>query len=499
MIAGFRNTTVLAALGFLTACSSPKTELLWTKTFYQIGSQSSPRMADLNNDGTLDIVMGAGRAEMDSIEQGVIALNGIDGSLLWQVGTPASVVGSATFLDITADGIDDVFIGGRNTFLAAINGSTGEFIWRYQVNETEHPIRKYARYNFYNATIVPDQNSDALPDLLIINGGNWDADPGSVSDREPGVLMVISSASGLILAADTMPDGKESYQSPIAFSQPGSDEIEIVFGSGGETISGALYHTTLTHLMREDLSKALVLARGIDHGFIAPPAIADVNEDGYFDILATSHGGEVMAIDGESKQQIWSTRFSGMESSNSFAVGLYNGDQVPDVCTVLSKGVWPFYSYSHQIMLDGKSGQIEYIDSSNCFSLSSPISTDLTGDGYDEVILSANRYDCTIQFGPDTLAPPEMANELMAIDFRSGSVQVIDHTDRFMNIFSTPWVGDLDGNGYLDIVYSQYYNPTDIRRFLGMQLKRISTSKRVPQTPKWSGYQGNDGRSVYKN
>jgi hypothetical protein len=49
----------------LSACnavaSKEKSELIWNKNLPVIGSQSSPRTTDLNKDGVLDIVMGAGK------------------------------------------------------------------------------------------------------------------------------------------------------------------------------------------------------------------------------------------------------------------------------------------------------------------------------------------------------------------------------------------------------------------------------------------------------
>jgi hypothetical protein len=33
------------------------------------------------------------------------------------------------------------------------------------------------------------------------------------------------------------------------------------------------------------------------HGFIAPPTLADINKDGYVDIIAITHGSKAVAID----------------------------------------------------------------------------------------------------------------------------------------------------------------------------------------------------------
>ena len=110
--------------------------------------------------------------------------------------------------------------------------------------------------------------------------------------------MVFDSKTGQILAADTMPDGKESYMSPVCFAQPGSDLMQIVFGSGGETISGSLYIVGLADLMANDISGAKVLVSETGHGFIASPVIADISGDGFYDIVTISHASGITAIDG---------------------------------------------------------------------------------------------------------------------------------------------------------------------------------------------------------
>src|SRR5690606_40256455 len=53
------------------SCNQKKTELVWKASLPGIGSQSSPRTADLNGDGILDIVMGAGANEYQESAFGV--------------------------------------------------------------------------------------------------------------------------------------------------------------------------------------------------------------------------------------------------------------------------------------------------------------------------------------------------------------------------------------------------------------------------------------------
>lgn len=481
----------------LIGCKQKKSELIWNNSLPAIGSQSSPRAADLNHDGVLDIIMGAGENENQKSDQGIIALDGLTGQLLWQQRSTDQVYGSATFYDITGDEVPEVFIGGRSPHFWALDGKTGKIIWQYEYAFENDSILKHARFNFNNSVLVPDQNNDGLPDLITVNGGNSLANPNSELNRYPGVLMMFDSKTGKILAADTMPDGKESYMSPLSFSQPDGKDQFIVFGTGGETISGNLYIAKLTDLMLRKLSNARVIATEQGQGFIAPPVLADITNDGYFDVIAISHASTVVAIDGKDYRQQWQRKLKNTESSNSFAVGYFTNDDVPDFFTFISKGEWPNNTGSLQVMLDGKSGNIAYMDSVGCTGFSSPVVYDIDNDGIDEAIISINEFDCNQGFTEQSIK--EVENKLIAINFKKHSTQIIDQAKGFKNIFSTPWIGDLENDGYLDIVHCQYYSYGGLLSFLGMSVKRIETPIKIDEPLRWGAYMGSNGDGVFLN
>ncbi len=480
-------------ISLLSACSQKKTELTWNQSLYNVGAQSSPRTTDLNQDGVLDIVIGAGKEELGPISNGIIALDGATGQVLWEQAANAHMVGSATFYDVHEDGVEDVFIGGRNHNLKALNGKTGAVIWEYERPDTTDPILQYARFNFYNSVLVPDLTGDDRPELLTVNGGNWDALPGSTEDRFPGVLMLFDVMDGRIIAADTMPDGKESYLSPLYIPGTNGLEDQVVFGTGGETIGGRLYLVKLSDLAQSDLSSAEPILEEEGHGFIAPPALVDLNQDDILDIVAVSHAGTISGIDGRTRTLLWQQQFTGLESSNAPAIGYFNQEAGFDVLAILCKGVWPDYSVAMQVVLDGKTGAISHRDTLGCYALSSPAIYDLDGDGIDEAIISTNRYDCEMQFTEDLRSPPQIENQVLAVDFKRKSYRPIDRSTGFRNIYSTPWLGDLDDDGYLDIIYVQNFNPNDLTKFLGMSMKRVSTAVRMPQAPIWGSYMGQSG------
>ncbi|NRA10854.1 MAG: FG-GAP repeat protein, partial [Crocinitomicaceae bacterium] len=72
---------------------------------------SSTRFADLNRDGVLDVIIGAG-SETHELTSGVVAVDGKTGDILWKISAPTQIYTSALVQDINNDSIPDIFIGG---------------------------------------------------------------------------------------------------------------------------------------------------------------------------------------------------------------------------------------------------------------------------------------------------------------------------------------------------------------------------------------------------
>jgi len=463
----------------------------WRKPLPGIGTFSSPRVADLNGDGTADVILGAGREEFQACDSAVMAFDGKSGELLWQVSARDQIFGSAAIRDLTGDGTADVVINGRSAELKAIDGTNGHVLWEFLPAKTPKAATSRGWYNFYNPQFVPDQDGDGLDDLLVANGGDVMAEPYD-PNRPAGKLVVVSARTGQLLAAAPMPDGKEIYMSVAAVFSPVHQDVRIIFGTGGETIGGHLYVGSLAQVMAGDLSGAQQLAVSTGKGFIAPPAWVDLTADGEYDIVALAVDGRVLAFDGIDGTPLWERTLPDTEIYSSLAIGNFTGDSIPDFFVSVAQGDWPKLEWNRQFMLDGQDGRIAYTDSLGFYQTSTAVVADFSGNGLDEVLLSVNFQEV------NELYQKFFYNMLVVITFDTHEVVQIGQHFTGSNISSTPWIGDLDHNGFLDIIYCHSTNKRHTYTFDGMQVMRLATDIPLYRPLRWGAYMGSKYDGVYR-
>jgi outer membrane protein assembly factor BamB len=457
----------------------------WSVSFKGIGTFSSPRVTDLNGDGIGDIILGAGREEFKACDSAVMALNGRNGKLMWRVSAIDQVFGSASLKDINGDKVMDVIISGRSSELIAINGRNGKVLWRF--NKTTGGAKWF---NFYNSQFIPDQDNDGLDDILNSNGGDVmvaSHDP----NRAAGHMVVISTKTGKLIAKAMAPDKREIYTSIAAVPTPDKKDFKVLFGTGGETVAGNLYVTTLSAILKGDISNAVLLDASPKNGYVAPPMWADITHDGIPDIIANAVEGKLLAFDGNTYAPLWSVKIPGTEAYSSIAAGYFTEDKTLDFFVSYAVGVWPKLEWSRQAMVDGRSGEIKFTDSLGFYQTSTPVVMNLDGDEQDEAIISVNveSYDETKK--------KQFNNMLMAIDFRTHELVQLSETEVGSNISTTPWIGDMDGDGMLDIVYCSATNPVKPYTFDGMRVSRMVTQVPITTKIKWGSYMGSNYDGVY--
>jgi outer membrane protein assembly factor BamB len=396
----------------------------WQTFTDSIPTLSSPRACDLNNDGIKDIVIGGGTDGVAS-NNGIMAFNGANGSLLWKRGSRNEVFGSPIFYDINNDGIKDVFITGRQAQLLAINGSNGELIWDY-FPYASNPADS-GLYNFYNPQFIPDVNGDQMPDILVANGGNHAA-PDWETDRPPGHLMVINSMNGQLLAKAVVPDSAETYCSPLVADIQGNGDLWVLYGTGGENLGGSFWACPLNDLvLSNSLANSIALDTDSQKGFIAPAALCKTVNGGH-DIIIQSFGGKIKKIKGVNFGQTWQFQLPNTESSAEPVLGNFvGGDNTPDVLAILFKGIAPSYSDFYQVLIDGSTGQMTFKDSLGKFNYVSANALDFDNNGRDEGLVSITY-----------LENGTYKHRLQKINFNDGNISQVVSTKTGVNIGSTP-------------------------------------------------------------
>jgi len=471
-------------------CTWPVAKLFsqpaWSARFNGIGTFSSPRIADLNGDGTGDVILGAGREEFKACDSAVIALDGITGKMMWHVSAVDQVFGSASFIDINADEVMDVIIPGRSTELFGINGRTGEILWKFNKKQGRHKW-----YNFYQPQFIKDQDHDGLDDILTSNGGNVLAEPFDERKRYAGDLVILSSRDGSLLANAPMPDKKETYMSVSTLPFDEGDDYHVIFGTGGETIGGSLYVTTLSSILKGDLRDARLLESSKEKGYIGPAVWVDITGDESPDIVANAVEGKLVAFDGKTYERLWTVKVPNAEAYSSIAPGYFTDDKTADFFVSYAIGQWPKLEWSKQLMVDGATGKIIYVDSLGFYQTSTPVVIDLDGNGRDEALLSVNIH---VYNDKDKR---ELYNMIVSIDFKTGAVNQFTEPTRGSNISSTPWIGDLDNDNLLDIVYCHGTNTQKSYTFDGMQVNRLSTQIPIKGEIKWGSYMGSNYDGVF--
>jgi hypothetical protein len=457
----------------------------WSTELSGIGTFSSPRVADLNGDGVGDIIMGAGREEFQACDTAIFALDGSNGKMLWKLSAADQMFGSAALLDINRDGTPDILINGRSAELQAINGKTGELIWKF------FPPQDQKWFNFYNPQLVSDQDGDELKDILITNGGDVMV-PAYDPNRPAGRLLLLSSANGSLIASANMPDGKETYMSVACLPTADHSDYRIILGTGGETVGGNLYVCKISDVLKEDLSGAHLLASSPDKGFIAPPVWVDVNLDSIVDIVANAVGGRLLIFDGATLEPLTDLTIAGTEAYSSLGVGFFDTDSIPDFMLSYAQGTWPDLTWNRQYMVSGSNGQIQFRDSLGYYQTSSPVVFDFTEDGRDDVLLTVNIHSY------NELGQKLLYVILVVIDFSTGEVIQITEAVEGSNTSSTPWIGDMDQDGMLDIVYVHSSSAYHANTFDGLRIHRLATS--IPcmtNQVRWGAYMGSNYDGIF--
>lgn len=246
------------------------------------GMDSKPVIADLDQDGTLEILAA-------TEEVGVYALR-LDGRLYWKNcisgGNAEPAVG-----DVTGDGKPDVVFGSDGGVVSALNGRTGATIWTYNI-----------RANF----VLGSASMPVGPGLGQLDGkGGLDVVVGARDSHDANdwsqdhALLLALDGAGKVLWARQDPQGHPlTYTRPIIVDADEDGQNEVYWADWNTNghkppfdAAEAWQNLGPAHVYRYGAAGALVWRQTIPNWWSNKDlAIADVDGDGVQEVLANGVG-----------------------------------------------------------------------------------------------------------------------------------------------------------------------------------------------------------------
>ncbi|XP_030078764.1 uncharacterized protein LOC111604996 isoform X2 [Drosophila hydei] len=349
-------------------CTQISVQRLWTRSLARMNSESPLRAADLNGDGIKDVIFGYGvddnihyegiplprcksAQQGDDVpcEGGVVALNGRDGSTLWQTWSVANVFSLHCNVDIDRDGGVDCLAAGRLGMIFAISGRTGQVIWTFRELEVEtnSPIVM----DLYTINVLRDLDGDEVPELIAAH----------LEEREEskaGHIKLISGKTGKVLRSIPTPHREEMFVPIQLLTHADGTELLLML-TGGQNTPGGIYSLRLLTLMAHTSEKHFTpLYQQSGSGLMVPALLTDLNGDGVSDVVVAAFNSSVFAFDGKNYNQLWNYTFPASECVSAIVPGHFDRDNVTDFMVKYNTGPgFPVYYYSQTTILDGRTGQ----------------------------------------------------------------------------------------------------------------------------------------------
>jgi len=131
-------------------------------------------------------------------------------------------------------------------------------------------------------------------------------------------------------------------------------------------------------------------------------------------------------------------------------------------------------------------------DTLGVFQTATPVAADFTNSGYDDALISVNigyeQFDGSYHY----------RHILVVHDFQTNLQYILDELQPGANLASTPWVGDLDGNGKLDIIYSVLGDSENIFTMNGFKMHRLRSHMNLSKNVVWGSYMGSNHNGIFQ-
>ncbi|GEM_PF-2205289 len=219
-------------------------------------------VGDLNGDSTPDVVITTGDTESGTNR--VIALNGDDGSEIWNVGLACTGWTVVPIGDIDSDGAPDIAVGTGDGKVVGYSGASGMPLWTTSLGG--------AGIQITDLGILPDIDGNGFPELLPSGTGM-------------NTFCCIDALAGDII-----------WSTPAVDQVFTSNAIPDISGDGVWDVAGGTGYINCRFYAIDGLTGDTLWQKDMSDNVESTWWIEDIDDNGYPDILAGLHDGWIYAL-----------------------------------------------------------------------------------------------------------------------------------------------------------------------------------------------------------
>ncbi len=339
-------------------------------TGHRAAIESSPAVGDIDGDGRMEIVFGAGSTFTPNAHGGLYALND-NGSVLWRFNTPDStgdgyrdaVYSSPALGDLDGDGTLEVVFGSWDSRVRALNGENGSIQWEVFLRDT-----------VWSSPALGDIDRDGYLDVVIGVDTHYEAPFGTIN----GGALHVFNRDGAELTGFPRHVDEIIVSSPALVDLDGDRWLDIVVGTGHYYNRGRQVHA-----WDHNGNYLSGWPKSTGNSCWSSPAVGNLDGDQLPEVVIGCRDGKLYGFDAYRRE--FTTPVHDRSGNNSWGI-----DPSPILADIDGDGVAEILvAYNWDVaILEGNGTQTSQFLQTNYTVSNSPAVGDIDADGAMEIVVA---------------------------------------------------------------------------------------------------------------